>query len=210
MPGRSDSFVAHKDTLAKQLDRFLAGDEAAAFQVYERYQQRLLALANRKIGPHLRPKVEPESIAETVFRSVLMGVADGKYCVPEGGSLWNLMAFLTDRKILKRIDRINTIKAGGQVKAVDEGEFRLAELASGEPTPDEVAAFADQLQLIRSRVKPQSFAIIELLLDDYKIGEIAEIQQVSRWAIRRRLDEIASALGGQFGEDGSSDTDAPA
>jgi len=191
-----------EESLSEQLDRFSEGDQAAGFEVYERYQKRLVELANRKMGPQLRAKVQPESIAATVFRSVIMGLADGKYKLPKNGSLWSLMAFLTNRKILKRVDHLKTIKRGGKAKVHNDAECPLDELVMENPTPAEIAAFADQLQMIRSRLKPESFAILELLMDGYRIRDIAEIQEVSSWTIRRRIKGIKDKLRGLLGEEG--------
>lgn len=201
MPQPTAGSVPPEKKLAQQLDRFLAGDETVAVEIYERYQRRMLALADRKIGPHLRQKIQPESIVVTVFRSVMMGLAAGKYQLPENGSLWNLMAYLTNRKILKRNDVVKSVKRGGRVEMHGQPPNGLVESASREPTPDEAAAFAEQLQVIRSRLKPDTFAVLEMLMDDYKIGEIAERQQVSRWSIRRRLDGIKNVFRNLFDEE---------
>jgi RNA polymerase sigma-70 factor (ECF subfamily) len=190
-----------KRSLAQLLDQFRAGDEAAAFEIYDRYQHRLLALARKQIGPHVQQEVDPESIVNTVFRAVMKGLAKGKYELPENGSLWSLMAVLTSRKISKRIKKVKAAKRGGGVESHEKSQALLVELASREPTPDEAVAFAEQLQVIRSRAKPDTFADLERRLEGYTISEIAELQEVSRWTIRRRLNGLKDVLRGLFGDD---------
>lgn len=193
-------------SLSQQLDRFLDGDQAAGFEIYARYEQRLVALATRGIGRPLRSKVQPESVAVTVFRSVFQGLAEGKYVLPENGSLWGLMRKLTQRKILDRVERFRALKRDHRHEVRHGVSGPLTELAAPSPMPDEVAAFADQLQTIRSRMKPESFAVLERALDGYSTTEIAQQMGVTRWTVRRRLDRIQALFADLF--DGGS-TESP-
>src|SRR6516225_2129441 len=81
------------------LRRFRAGQEDAATQLYLRYAGRLLALAQAQCAPDLAPRVDPEDIVQSVFRTFFRRAAQGHYEVPEGEELWKLFLVIGLNKI---------------------------------------------------------------------------------------------------------------
>src|SRR5262249_14642505 len=72
------------------LRRYRGGQADAATQLYLRYAERLLALAAAQCAPDLAPRVDPEDIVQSVFRTFFRRAAKGQYDVPEGEELWKL------------------------------------------------------------------------------------------------------------------------
>jgi RNA polymerase sigma-70 factor (ECF subfamily) len=85
-------------TFAELMARLSQGDEAAAVQIFQRYAQRLIALARDRLGQVLRQKVDPEDVMQSVFKSFFARHADGQYKLDSWDSLWALLTTITLRK----------------------------------------------------------------------------------------------------------------
>ena len=51
------------------LERFRGGDDLAAAEIFDRYFQRLTALARSRLSPRLAQRTDPEDIVLSVYRS---------------------------------------------------------------------------------------------------------------------------------------------
>jgi len=81
------------------LRRFRAGEQDAATELYLRYAQRLLHLAQSKTPSDLAQRVPPEDIVQSVFRTFFRRAADGNYETPQGEDLWKLLLVISLNKI---------------------------------------------------------------------------------------------------------------
>src|SRR5205823_10618843 len=81
------------------LRNFRHGDQDAARLLYQRYAERLRALARAKSSPDLAGRVDDDDIVQSVFGSFFRGVIHGAYDVPAGEELWNLFLVITVNKV---------------------------------------------------------------------------------------------------------------
>ncbi len=58
------------------LEQFLAGQGEAATAIFERYVERLLALARTRLGARLRRRVDPEDVVQSAYRSFFLHAQD--------------------------------------------------------------------------------------------------------------------------------------
>jgi RNA polymerase sigma-70 factor (ECF subfamily) len=79
--------------------RLRAGDQDAAPAVVRRFGRRLAALARRRLAPAVRPRLDPEDVVQSVFRTFFRRAAEGQYAVPEGNELWKLLLVIALNKI---------------------------------------------------------------------------------------------------------------
>jgi hypothetical protein len=148
-------------SLCDLLERWRSGDQAAAAAIYARYEQRLVRLAERKIGPHLQVAVSPDDIALSVLDSVLGRIARGCCSVDPSGSIWHYVAKIARSKISKRAEHYTAAKRDAR-KTVDTDVADISSVPSSRtPTPEEAAVLADELEKIRSRLKPADFEIFQ-------------------------------------------------
>jgi RNA polymerase sigma-70 factor (ECF subfamily) len=75
------------------------GDEGAAAQLYERYAQRLRALAEKKTGKDLAQRFDAEDVIQSVFRCFFERARKGLYDVPADGDLWPLLLVIALQKV---------------------------------------------------------------------------------------------------------------
>src|SRR5262249_31781480 len=85
--------------------RLRAGDNEAATRVFNRFANRLIELAQKKLNPKTRRKLDPEDVLQSVFRSFFARQAAGTLKEPESwDNLWGLLVVLTLRKCGRRIN----------------------------------------------------------------------------------------------------------
>jgi RNA polymerase sigma-70 factor, ECF subfamily len=86
------------------MSRLQGSDPDAAVRVFERYWQRLLALARSRLDARLQAKLDPEDITQSVFKSFFRRQADGQFNLTDWDSLWSLLVVITLRKCGHRIE----------------------------------------------------------------------------------------------------------
>lgn len=185
------------ESLGEVLRRWQSGDSTAAAELYAMYQQRLVQLAQRRIGPRLRRHVQAESIMLSVLESALAGLAQEKLVRRGSGSLWNLLEKMTENKIRKRWEYFTAGRRDVRRELHPAGDDPVADLQRDAPSPEELAALADQLQRLRARLKPEDLEVFELLLTGNTYAEIARRLGCSRHQVRYRalrVQQVAQSL----------------
>src|SRR5947209_7606421 len=142
------------------LRQFRHGDQDAARVLYQRYAERLRALARSQSSPDLAGRVDDDDIVQSVFGSFFRRVTHGSYDVPDGEELWNLFLVIT----------LNKIRAKGNYFRARKRDVRRnlgAEVPEADPAaaaPDDLA-FAELQAVIRdllAGLPPKSAEIVEL------------------------------------------------
>src|SRR3954452_6779641 len=135
------------------LERFRSGDDLAAGELFDRYFERLTSLARSRLSPRLARRTDPEDIVLSVYRSFFVGARGGRYALGRGGDLWRLLAAITKHKLLRQVRQQGAARRSVDVEIpldrVDEGT-----LLGGrqDPTPEDAAALADELERVLSRL----------------------------------------------------------
>jgi DNA-directed RNA polymerase specialized sigma24 family protein len=160
------------------------GQAMAAQRLWERYFQRLVALARSRLQGTPRRAADEEDVALAAFESFCLGAQEGRFPrLADRDDLWQVLVMLTARQAnrLRKLERRQK-RGGGKVQAETdlsaEDPVRLAEVIGPEPTPEFAAQVADEYRR---------------LLD--KLGD-AELRSVALWKMEGfTLEEIAARLG---------------
>src|SRR5262249_17049440 len=134
-------------------------------------------------------RVDAEDIAQSVFRTFFRHARDGQFQVEESEDLCKLLARITVYKTLRQIAFHKRAKRDAGVETGEPQEIRLTRLAGG-PTPEEAAAFVDELEHFLNKLKPVERQILELRMENYNNLEIAEKLSISDRTIRRLMERI--------------------
>src|SRR5438093_212509 len=86
------------------VERWRAGDEQAAAQLYHRYVERLVAVAKRRLSAKLAARLDPEDIVQSVFRSFFGRAQEGRFVFQDSDDIWKLLVRITIHKTLKQVD----------------------------------------------------------------------------------------------------------
>jgi RNA polymerase sigma factor (sigma-70 family) len=176
---------------------FRKGDEAAAQELFDRYVDQVMKLARRHLHRPMAGRVDPEDIAQSVFRTFFIRARQGQFQIEEADDLCKLLARITVHKTFRQIAFHKRAKRDTHVETGEPQEMLLNRLASG-PTPQEAAAFVDQLENFLGKLQPIERQILELRMEGHNNLEIADKLGISDRKIRRlgeRIRGLAENLG---------------
>ena len=90
------------------------GDVLVVQQLWEKYAERLVVLARRRLADSPRAVSDEEDIALSAFRTVCHAAANGRFSdLRNRDELWWLLLRVTRHKILDQIRRDRAEKRGG-------------------------------------------------------------------------------------------------
>ncbi len=180
-----------------------SGGDSAAQQLWERYFERLVRLARKKLQNDRRPRTveDEEDAALSAFDSFCRGVDRGRFpMLTDRDDLWRLLVVLTVRKALDQIERQGAAKRKaphqvGEFNPLDDGDdlggHPLDRLLGNEPTPDFAAMVTDQHRRLRDALGDAALCqVLDLRLEGYSREEIAEKMNCAVSSVKRKLDMI--------------------
>src|SRR4051795_8567078 len=91
------------DVALQLLERWRAGDQRAATELYERYAGRLIALARSRLSGKLAARFDPEDVVQSVCRSFFARARDGRLVVGQTDDLWQLLVAITLHKLRRQV-----------------------------------------------------------------------------------------------------------
>lgn len=185
--------------------RWMAGlsqnDQLAAQRLWERYYERLVRLAHRKLGAANRRASDEEDVALSAFHSFCQGAAAGRFPrLADRQDLWRLLVTITARKASAHIKREHRQKRGGglvQGESAfvprDDGasDAGIEQVLGHEPTPAFAAQVAEQVQHLLDCLGDDSLRGIAIYkLQGYTNEEIAGEIDCALRTVKRRLAQI--------------------
>src|SRR4051794_853268 len=102
---RQEMAMADDASFDALMARLRTGDDEAAARVFRRFARQLIALARSRLGGRVRQKVDPEDVAQSVFRSFFARQADGQFVLEDWDGLWGLLTLITLRKCHRQCER---------------------------------------------------------------------------------------------------------
>ncbi|MCC9603397.1 sigma-70 family RNA polymerase sigma factor [Stieleria sp. JC731] len=169
------------------LVRFQAGEEDAATALYARYAQRLLGVAQRASGDDLAPRIAPEDIVQSVFRTFFRRVNDGHYLVPEGDELWKLLLVIA----LNKVRMVAEYHRAGKRDVSQTQRFPNSEVPAAETSIEILRMTIDDLLSTLPESHQQT---IRARIDGHEIAEISKRVSVSQRSVERILQTFRKRL----------------
>jgi RNA polymerase sigma-70 factor (ECF subfamily) len=175
------------------LRRFRKGESDAATQLYLRYAEHLHALVVGQCGVDLAPRVSPEDIVQSVFRTFFRRVARGQYDVPEGEELWQLFLVIALHKIRSTARFHRAAKRDVRVTTTGLSDTLPSRQLVA---PDELARTTLSLVIdeLLDSLPDSMRAIVELRIEGHEVEEIVGRTQRSRRSVERALQEFRARL----------------
>lgn len=182
------------------LERFRAGEEAAATEIFERFAQRLAALVQSRLSKQLARRLDAEDVVLSAYRSFFVRARSGHFSLDEPGDLWRLLAQITLNKLYRSAEWHNAARrtpAREQPGLVELGN----RAADAESSPELAVVVADQLEFLMSQLPPATCRVLELQLQGHDADEIATMIGRSPRTVRRQLEAIRAAFVKQVGNE---------
>tara|TARA_R110002049_G_scaffold72490_8_gene187599 strand:- start:6354 stop:7007 length:654 start_codon:yes stop_codon:yes gene_type:complete len=183
------------------LARVRDGEDDATTELWERYFQRLVRIAAKRLPTNLRRTGDEEDIAISAFHSFIAGIRRDQFPDLSGpDNLWGLLITLTSRKVNAHL-RFQTRqkRGGGNVRGESvfmdsSGELSrggIGEVTGDNAAPDLHAELAEACDGLLSELSDDQLRQIAVMrMDGYLVDEIAEKMQLSKRAVERRLQLI--------------------
>lgn len=180
------------------LDRYRAGDERAATELYDCYVERLIALARTRLSRKMGRRVGPDDIVQSVFRSFFTKAREGRFVFAESEDLWRLLSSITVTKVLRQVQRNRRGK-----RSIDLEESIMApnapiriptEFVLKGPSPTHAVVLLEELEHIMTGLKPLYRDVLEMRLRGDTTEEIAKQSSRSERTVRRVLEHIQELL----------------
>jgi RNA polymerase sigma-70 factor (ECF subfamily) len=188
------------------LDRWRAGDKEAARELYERYVERLLVLAGKRISERLGCRIDPEDVVQSVFRTFFGHAKEGRFVLTEQEDLCKLLTRITAHKTFRQIAYHQAAKRDFRQETAhgEEAHKYLQTLVDRGVTPEHTSLFLDELEHFLKKLRPTDRQILEMRMQGHKDVEIAAALEISDRTIRRVMERVR----GLAKKDGLSDNDA--
>ncbi len=181
------------------IEQIKSGEDQAAQKLWDRYFDRLVVLARRKLGRTLQRVDDEEDLAARVFFALCEGAAAGRFDkLQNRADLWSLLVAITSKKAVDRLRRQGTQKRGaGDVRGhsvfmQEDGSLQgFEQVISEAPAPDVLAQIAEQHQMLLRLLRDDlQRNIVDYRLAGYSNAEIAAKTGISLRSVERKLSVI--------------------
>lgn len=171
---------------------YRAGSDTAARILFDRYCEKLLRLAQRRIGQRLMGRIDPEDIIQSAFRTFFVHLRREEFTFAQENDLFKLLVRLTVHKTLRQIAHHRAAKRdpGREVINALEDRDLLEQLVLQEPPPEAEVTLLEEMERFLGRLEPFDRKVLEMRLQGYSTREIAQTLNTYDRKIRRVLERI--------------------
>jgi DNA-directed RNA polymerase specialized sigma24 family protein len=196
--------MAPEGSVTRWLGPLQVGDPAAVQQLWERYFQRLVALARKKLPGTARQAADEEDVALSAFESFCCNAERGRFPqLADRDDLWRLLVALTSRKAAHLLRDLGRQKRGGGARVVPQGggaeEMPLEEFLSREPSPVFAVQVAEECRRLLALLgDPELEAVALWKMEGYTTEEVAAKLNKSPHTVKRKLRLIRDLWAGEI------------
>lgn len=170
-----------------------SGSQQAATLLVERYLVRLTALVRARLSRRLARRVDPDDIVLSAWRSFFFAASNGRASPDGEGELWPLLATITLRKLSRQTCRQHAERRSLEREVVDSTD-QLAVLPTGDPTPEDAIAIADEVEMMLGRLEGIEREVFVRRLRGETTLEISRALKCSDRTVRRAGERIRDVI----------------
>jgi DNA-directed RNA polymerase specialized sigma24 family protein len=186
-----------RGSITRCLDAVQKGEPGAAQLLWERYFQRLVGLARKKLYGAPRRVADEEDVALSAFDTFCRNAERGRYPDLQGrDSLWRLLVVITARKAGHLVRDERRLKRGGGASPAapadaNPGGISIDHIVSREPSPEFAAEVAEECRRLLNELGDEELQSVALWkMEGYTNEEIAgKLGYVVR-SVKRKLHLI--------------------
>lgn len=168
----------------------LAGtaDSAAQEQLWNRYFNRLAALARTRLTGAPQRDADEEDVVVSVFDSFFRAARDGRFPhLRDRTGLWPLLVTITARKSINQVKRQRAKKRSA---AAEEAVPDMGQLMGLQPTPEFAAEVAEEVDRLLGQLDEQLRTVALMKLEGFTNAEIGEKLGIVERSVARKLARI--------------------
>lgn len=192
--------MSNENSVSVWLGPLKEGDPQAAQQLWNRYYEKLVRLARKKLQGSSRRMADEEDVALSAFHSFCEGAALGKFPrLDDRDNLWRVMVIITARKASRLSEYERRQKRGGGAlrgESVFRGEnddelgAGIQQIVGDEPTPAFAAQVAEEHNRLLGMLDEELRQIARWKLEGYTNEEIAQMSKCGVRTVQRKLNRI--------------------
>jgi len=182
--GEKASASSADNSVTQWITGLKAREAKAADRLWNRYFERLVRLARRKLGSAPRRAADEEDVAAIVFRNLWQGAEAGRF--PElrnRENLWPLLVVLTSRAV-------RALVRSEKRRSSDEAPEELDHIIAEEPTPGFAAMMTENVSRLFALLDPVQRQIAQGKLEGRENTEIARQLGCGLRTVERKLNLI--------------------
>jgi DNA-directed RNA polymerase specialized sigma24 family protein len=194
--------MSTEDPVTVWIGQLAAGDREAVRPLWDRYFQRLVALARARLRTATRLVADEEDVALSAFDSFCRNAERGRFPdLTDRDSLWRLLAAFTVRKVSRYIRDAGRQKRGGGV-VMEATPEPLAELLGREPPPEIAAELSEECErLLMALGAPDLQRVAILRMDGCTVDEVADHVGCAPRSVKRKLQLIRAIWEREAGDE---------
>lgn len=217
MPFSSGPTPAHdrspleEESSFQLLVRLESDDEDAAKDLFDRYANRLAALAHQRLSGKMKRRVDADDIVQSVYRSFFRRAEENRFVLRRSGDLWRLLAAITVAKVKGQVEFHSAAKRSLSEEESQQhivGYSVSADAVCNEPTPETASQLIEEFESLLAKQPEIHRSIIELAMQNLSIDEIAfdvcRSKRTVRRAIQQFRDDLENCLSQHIGGGGNS------
>jgi RNA polymerase sigma factor (sigma-70 family) len=175
------------------LSQLRVGNGPAAQKLWDRYSERLVRLAQRRMARSPKRVEDEEDVVQSAFATFCANMANGRFPqLHDRHDLWRLLIIITARKATNCVRRETTLKRGGSPAGGQHfPASQLEQIIGHEPSPDFVLQATETVHLLLDSLPMESLRALAISkLEGYTNDEIADLLGCSLRTVERRLQMI--------------------
>ena len=187
------------ESFEELLDAMQKGDDRAFDTFFKQYYDRLVQYAKKKIGTFPLRTLDEEDVAMSAMNSLFNSLRENRIEAQSSVELWQILLTITKRKLINLREGQHTQKrGGGNVRGdsiwVQTGEgniFHEQQDMRLDIAPDARAELLETTELLFRQLKDdRTRQIARLMLEGYRINDIAEELNCVRRTVERKVGQI--------------------
>ena len=190
--------MASNESFDEVLDQLQSGDQDAAREIWDRFNDRLLALARIRMDRLTRQKVDAEDVVQSAYNTFFKRLRGGQFELTNWDSLRGLLVRITLRKCRKQMRHFRS--SGRDLRrevslqpATDDSNLEHA-VAGDEGNPSEELVLKELLDQVLTGMADRDQTIICLSLQGCSNAEIAEQLTCTERTVQRILRRVKKRL----------------
>lgn len=207
--------MSQSQSVTQLIDQLQFGDSLAAQQIWDRFIERLIGLARRRLQQLPRRAIDEEDVALSAFNAFFQGVNEQRFeRLGNRDDLWQVLAMLTERKAIGVMRHELAKKRGGGIQRGESIFGGLIAESIGErgiqavpdPSPEIIDGFtAEVRESIEAISDPVARQICLRKLQGLTNPQIAEELGISLRAVERKLQMIRQKWSDEFSDPAAAD-----
>jgi RNA polymerase sigma-70 factor (ECF subfamily) len=177
---------------------YKAGSESAARKLFDRYCEKLMRLAQRRIGQRMASRIDPEDAVQSAFRTFFARVKNDQFRFEGESEIFKLLVRLTVNKTLRQIAHHRAAKRdpGRETAQGLDDDTLLEQLTADEPLPEVQVALLEEFERFLKQLPEFDREVLQLKFEGYTTTEIAKKLNSYDRKIRRVFERAAALAEG--------------